>query len=106
MTLLDVRPARQQGSGIQLYLRDRMVSDSAFPLDQGADTICHVIPDTAIILLPADDPPDYPAAFTAREPGPGDVDPGVDTANIGLHTAESGANDTIDTSGGRHGRRE
>lgn len=90
MTLLDVRPTWPNGTGVQIYLRGRMVTDSGFPLDLGGDVICQTIPGKAVVLMPAGDPPAYPVDITAREPSERRIDPTVSPPDIGLHTTERG----------------
>lgn len=90
MTVLDLRTAREHGRGLQVYLKDSQVNDSAFPITPGTEVICQTIPQTALVILPVDSQLEYPAELTLREPDERRIDPGVDPTNIPLLTTESG----------------
>lgn len=81
MVLLDVREARDHGRGIQVYLKDSQVNDSAFPITGGDEVICQTIPGQALVLLPLREF-EYPRQMTLREPPRTSIDPGVDPANL------------------------
>lgn len=88
MTVLDIRQAREHGRGLQVYLKDSQVNDSAFPITPGTEVICQTIPGTALVLLPVDSQLEYPAELTLREPDERRIDPGVDPVNIPLLAAD------------------
>jgi hypothetical protein len=82
VTLLDRRSTRAHGSGVDLYIKDRMARDSAFPFEPGTDVICQTIPNQAFVILPVDTEFRYPFDLRLREPDESRIDPGVDPANL------------------------
>lgn len=90
VTLLDARDTRAHGSGVDLYLTDRMARDSTFPFEPGATVVCQTVPNQAVVILPANTKLRYPVELTLREPSERRIDPGVDPANIPLLDTQGG----------------
>jgi hypothetical protein len=58
----------ENGSGATLYFKKAFRGHPGFPLVRGEDVHAVTIPETAVVLFPADDDPDLPRELTVTDP--------------------------------------
>lgn len=78
MSVLASLELREHGHGGQLYLKKDFATQFGFPLETGREVLVQLLPHQAVVLLPLDDPLEYPLTV----PHPQRIDPKTDLGGL------------------------
>lgn len=101
MTILESFQLREHGQGGQLYLKKDFATQYGFPLVPGGDVLVQMLPHRAVVLLPIDEPLEYPLTV----PHPQLIDPRTDLGGFPVEPLDEEPTTELHDfePGGRHG---